>query len=259
MHFLLYDESRIENFNAAEVEDYLKERFQRAEISLTEGLLRRGLMEGLVDTLAMEFAKIRVLNAYKSFQPNEPMAGEISFEERVIRREALPLGVFYDGLMLQELYQGLIQRERRSFNYLHIIFTDRFFGTYDEDDLRYHGRVIILGYPTLISTTGLVEAPAKPREFYVARRLGRNKEELKEMLAERFIDYEDKRMIEVLKGYAMQGVFYHLTGDAFCESKGCRLYNAHWQEEVLKAQLSEPELCERHREMLSNLEGVSDP
>jgi hypothetical protein len=259
MRFLLYNDSRVENFSISEVKDYLKEKFPKAEISLEEVFPRGGLKKESIDALAMEFAKIRVLNAYKPFQPNEPMAGEISFEERVIRGEALPLGVLYDGFRLQELYRDLIPRQRRSLDLLHIIFTDRFFGTYDEDDLRYHGRVIILGYPTLISTTGLVEAPAKPREFYVARRLGRGEDELREMFKGRFIDYEDERMTEAIKGYAMQGVFYHLAGEAFCESEGCRLFNAHWQEELLKAQLSLPEYCEKHWEMLSNLKGLSDP
>ncbi len=255
MRILIYNESRAENFRAKEVKYYLKERFPRAGISLEDALPR----EGLVNTLAKEFAKIRVLDAYKPFQGNEPLPGEVGFEAKVIRREALPMGVLYDGFRLQELYQRSVLRERRNLNRLPIIFTDRFFGTYEEDDLRYHGRAIILGYPVLISTTGLVEALAKPREFYVGRRLGRDEAELKEMLEGRFIDYGDERMTEVLKGYAMQGVFYHLTGEAFCESRGCRLFNAHWQEEVLKAQLSEPEYCERHLKVLSQLKGVSDP
>jgi hypothetical protein len=53
-----------------------------------------------------------------------------------------------------------------------------------------------------------------------------------------------------MKGYVMQALFYHLTLDPFCSDKRCRLYNAHWQEEVLEAQLEEPEFCERHAKML---------
>jgi hypothetical protein len=56
-----------------------------------------------------------------------------------------------------------------------------------------------------------------------------------------------------MKGYVMQALFYHLTLDPFCSDKRCRLYNAHWQEEVLEAQLSQPELCEQHSEMLEKL------
>jgi hypothetical protein len=52
----------------------------------------------------------------------------------------------------------------------------------------------------------------------------------------------------------MQAVFYSLTGDPFCEDKGCRLYNAHRQEELLFAQLRcTYELCERHERILDDL------
>jgi len=49
----------------------------------------------------------------------------------------------------------------------------------------------------------------------------------------------------------MQAVFNHLTGNPFCRNPNCRLFNAHWQEELIKAQLeSEEEFCEEHREIL---------
>jgi len=109
--------------------------------------------------------------------------------------------------------------------------------------------------PSLISTSGLVEAPAKPREYYLLKqqyeKLGKDLTELKASFSRRFIDYGDKRLTEVAKGYVMQAVFYLLTGNPFCEDKGCRLYNAHWQEELIFAQLeSEYEFCQRHTQLL---------
>jgi hypothetical protein len=51
----------------------------------------------------------------------------------------------------------------------------------------------------------------------------------------------------VLKGYVLQAVFYQATGEAFCDDPDCRLFNAHWQEEVLRAQRDVPyDLCPRH-------------
>ncbi|MFC1938628.1 DUF6775 family putative metallopeptidase [Chloroflexota bacterium] len=42
-----------------------------------------------------------------------------------------------------------------------------------------------------------------------------------------------------------------LVGDPFCEDKGCRLYNAHWQEELIFAQLGAGyEFCESHTRLL---------
>ena len=49
----------------------------------------------------------------------------------------------------------------------------------------------------------------------------------------------------------MQAVFYSLTGNPFCEDKGCRLYNAHWQEDAIFAQLeSGYEFCKEHTKFL---------
>lgn len=54
----------------------------------------------------------------------------------------------------------------------------------------------------------------------------------------------------------MQAVVYYLTGDPFCEDRGCRLYNAHWREEMIYAQLeSGYEFCARHEEVLGRMRG----
>ena len=79
--------------------------------------------------------------------------------------------------------------------------------------------------------------------------------EMDEKFAGTFLTHDDERLTEVAKGYVMQAVFYRLTGEAFCDDAGCRLYDAHWQEEMLRAQLGEPEFCERHREVIEELKG----
>lgn len=61
----------------------------------------------------------------------------------------------------------------------------------------------------------------------------------------------DPRLPEAIKGYLLQALFYHVTGDPFCDSKECRLFNAHWQEELIHAQMRPgADLCERHRQMV---------
>ena len=60
----------------------------------------------------------------------------------------------------------------------------------------------------------------------------------------------DPRLTELLKGYTMQAVFYHLFAEPFCDNPDCRLFNAHWQEEMIKAQLQGADFCRRHRELL---------
>jgi hypothetical protein len=99
-----------------------------------------------------------------------------------------------------------------------------------------------------------VEAPAKPKEYYLKRQMGVPMEMLKEEYQDRFLDHGDVRTAEVLKGYAMQALFFHLFGGPFCEDRDCRLFNSHWQEEVLHAQLDgKYEFCPRHEAMVRAL------
>jgi len=41
-------------------------------------------------------------------------------------------------------------------------------------------------------------------------------------------------MMEVAKGYALQAIVFHSTGDAFCGDENCRFFNAHWQEGMIE-------------------------
>lgn len=58
---------------------------------------------------------------------------------------------------------------------------------------------------------------------------------LKQKFAGRYIDYDDSHITEIIKGYVLQAMFYHITGNPFCNNRNCRLFNAHWQEEVIQA------------------------
>jgi hypothetical protein len=148
----------------------------------------------------------------------------------------------YDGFELQQIFARQI-----SDNDVHIIFTDILACTFSEDDWRYHARTVICGTPCIISTAGIVEAPAKPREFYTMLYAGRDVESAKSKFAGRFIDYGDKRMTKVAAGCVLQALFFFLTdGEPFCESSSCRLYNAHWQEDLIRTQVENPAICARH-------------
>jgi hypothetical protein len=113
--------------------------------------------------------------------------------------------------------------------------------------MRYHARVSVYGFPSLISITGLVLAPARDREFYLSQRLGvpsRDKTP--------YLEHNDCRLGEALKGYLLQAIFYYMIGNPFCERKDCRLFNAHWQKELIEAQLlPSADLCLEHKKFLS--------
>jgi hypothetical protein len=102
------------------------------------------------------------------------------------------------------------------------------------------------------------EIDMRPEFFnFCLSTLGENVHRLKEEYKGSFIDYGDPRMTDVLKGYVLQALFYHLTGYPFCDDKNCRLFNAHRQSEMIHAQLlSQHELCSHHQTMLDQLKEV---
>ena len=111
-----------------------------------------------------------------------------------------------------------------------------------------------MGTPSLISTSGLIEAPAKPREYYYVRgrmvQSGMDISELDSMYKGRFVEYDDPKITSILSSYALQVIFYELTGNAFCDNPICCLSNSHWQEEVLKVQY-QGKLCDKCSDILS--------
>lgn len=178
-----------------------------------------------------------------------PESAETNSELRKMSGLENVSGEFYDGLWIQRiLHKALSEKApgETGRGFLHVIFTGRLFGTFDMR--RYHARVILAGSPSLISTSGLVEAPARPREYYFIKggliRSGRDTEELDRMYKGRFIGYGDPKTSSILCSYALQAVNYELTGNEFCDDPECCLYNSHWQEEVLRIQY-EGNLCEK--------------
>ncbi len=248
MRIFIYREPGVE-LNLASIAGYLAGNGARVELRGSFFSRFANLQEA-----AGKIAGMRISDPSRPAVEEEPLYGEVKYELRVLRGEARPGGVVYDGFLLQSYMRSLLPRQEVGLDKLHLSVTPRLLATFDEDDRRYHLRAIILGYPAIISTSGIVEAPAKPKEFYLQRRLlGEDalaEARIKQKLREKLLDYGDPRMDEVLKGYALQALFYQLFGEAFCESTRCRLYNAHWQEELLAAQLSQPELCEKHKKML---------
>jgi len=204
--------------------------------------------------LAWGFARARVRNITQPKQPFEPLPGEVDYEARRLANPASRAwGILYEGFELMHILRGLIPEAERSWYHIHIVFINQLFGTWEDSDRRYHARVSLYGLPSILSTGGIVEAPAKPREYYLLKQqyLALGMDDAPALLEARFQDrcigHDDPRLTEVMKGYLMQALAYHFWGDPFCSDKSCRLYNAHWQEEVIAAQLKEgPDFCPAH-------------
>ncbi len=216
-----------------------------------------------LESLARAIAATRVRHIQQPFEAVEPLFGEVQFELRLLEEPSKRVpGILYDAYRYTALLRSLLPPKERSLTVLHVAFQHRLLGTFEEDG-RYHARAVVCGYPSVVSTSGIVEAPAKPEAYYrVKARLSLALgsvpfEAAKEPFKGQFIDYDDPRLTEVAKGYALQAAMYQVTKEAFCDDPGCRLFNAHWQSELIAAQIESGRLCPRHEAIAAEVRRVA--
>lgn len=266
-HLYIYGDDSL-GVNLDHALDYMRGLLPDTEIELRKDFLKYHLTADPVlkqvqdhsglDPLAERLAGIKVLNPVKEGLNPDPIYGEIDYERRkILNPSAVSIGIMYDGFRMQAILYPLITKEEKGKDHLHVVLTSQLVVTWESYDMRYHLRVGVYGRPSIVSVSGIVEAPAKPREFYIMKQMVGTGElsmaDLKKGFDKRFIDYKDPRMTDVLKGYLAQAIFYHIFGDPFCDDRGCRLFNAHWQEEMIYAQLKSPyEFCDRHTAMIAD-------
>lgn len=163
-------------------------------------------------------------------------------------------GLLFDFMATQKSFEHLCSEDSCD-----IILTDTLFATLDEDK-RPHIRASIYTFPCVISTSGIVEGPAKPKEFYVYKQkyssLGvweLRENQIKQKFKRQFIDYQDNRITEVIKGYIAQAIFFYITGEPFCDKQSCRLFNAHWQSDLIYSQIKSGKFCRYHEGLLRRI------
>ncbi|MEM2856496.1 MAG: hypothetical protein QW416_05280 [Candidatus Nitrosocaldaceae archaeon] len=198
------------------------------------------------EIIAEKIAKTRVTDYKKPFK--EPV---ISKDDILSELRMQYSNNTYDGFLFQLIMNSLLK------DYvIHIILTDRLLCTFDDNDYRYHLRSVIFGYPDIISIRGIVEAPAKPREYYIMAykyiQEGKSIDGLEELFKDRIIGY-DTRINNVIEGLILQILKYHIIGYPFCNNKMCRLYNAHWQEELINTQIN-GYICENDKDILQRIQ-----
>lgn len=149
----------------------------------------------------------------------------------------------YDGFWMQRIFSRFFLRKHPgelAKTGFHAVITGRLLGTYGSR--RYHARVTISGFPSFVSTSGVVEGPARPREYYFLKaesvRSGKDPAELDRIFRGKFVDYEDEKMTRIAGAYVLQPLLHHFSGKEFCRNGKCVLFNSHWQKEVLDIQYS---------------------
>ena len=259
----IYDGARTDALDLEQIGGFVRSILPTASVVVKSDVIELAIerlsgseKEQRLDELAHALAMARVHNVAAQEETDSVSYGEVDYERRrMLNSESKAFGILYDGHKLNAMYADLVPEDQLDIENAHIIFTNQLFGTWDENDCRYHARVAVYSYPSVISTSGIVEAPARPRDFYLKRQLGVDPLSLKEEFRGRVIDHDDPRLTDAMKGYVAQALFYHMTGDPFCQNKTCRLFNAHWQEELIQAQLTGDDFCPEHAAFLSQVVG----
>lgn len=248
----LYDEKSVPEIKIKKLSEFIQNTFS------IDVEIRNNIFNGRGLDTAKNLASCRVINTKKPFEEYSPSIEEIEFEKQsFLDSSKIKNIIMYDGFELQKLISNMMSEDENSLDNFHIVFTNRLTCTYDFNDYRYHGRAVICSNPSIISTTGIIEAPAKPREYYMElisnMSQGLNVDSLKKKFQGTYLEYHDERISKVVEGYVMQALFYYLTGEAFCEQEDCRLFNPHWQKDLLRSQIEIGKLCQKHQNILEEL------
>ena len=259
----LYDEPAVQEIQISNLKNFLLKTFH-VDVEI-KGCIFNNLDLNHVEKIS----GCRIFEPKIPFKKHLPNKQEIDFEKSVCKdtkliekttmvedAKRIEDVVMYDGFELQNIIYDVITKNDSESNNLHIVFTNRLICTYDATDSRYHGRTVICSNPAIISTTGMIEAPARPREYYFEamkyKMQGLDIQDIKKKYGEKFLDYHDNRLSKIAEGCLLQAIFYYMTGDAFCDSLDCRLNNAHWQKDLLYSQLKIGKLCNKHQALLDN-------
>ena len=250
---ILYNEPSVPEINIKKAKKFLLETFE------IEIQIRENIFQNLNQNMCEKIASTRIFNLKKSFNEHMPSVEEISIElenKDMSNKQEMTL---YDGVELNKIVQEIIPTVENTLNTLHIIFTNKLTCTFDENDFRYHARAWVGSNPIIISTTGIIEAPAKPKQFYMDLMTNFSEEaveEIKKKYKGEFLEYKDVKLSEVVEGYILQAIFYYETGDAFCDNKQCRLFNAHWQKDLFISQIENKKMCEKHEKILAKMKNI---
>ncbi len=247
---IIYNEPSVPEINIEKIKEFILKIF-KIEIEI-----RENIFNDLDRKMGEKIANTRIFNLKKSFEKHIPTIDEIFIELENIDMSNKQEMIMYDGFELNQIIRELITKVENTQKILHIVFTNKLTCTFDESDFKYHARALIGSNPTIISTTGIIEAPAKPRQYYMDLMTNFSKEsieQIKKKYKGEFLEYNDPRLSDIVQGYLLQAIFYYETGEMFCDNNQCRLFNAHWQKELLVSQIENKKLCKNHEKILDKM------
>ena len=169
----LYDEPAVQEIQISNLKNFLTETFS------VDVEIKRCIFNNMSEKTIEKISGCRIFDPKISFKSHIPDKQETDFEKRVCKdtslmektimaedAERIEDVVMYDAFEIQNIIYDTITENDAEPGNLHIVFTNKLICTYDTTDSRYHGRTVICSNPAIISTTGMIEAPARPREYY---------------------------------------------------------------------------------------------
>ncbi len=184
----------------------------------------------------------KIINPFVKQQPNYFFEKEKEFELDFLKNKKNNTQI-YDGFILQEIYREFLKCKLKE---CHIIFTQRIIATFDDTDGRYHNRVVILGYPCLISLAGFSKALVLPKEYYFLKTTSTI---FKEDIKKNVYELIDKNLNFFIFKYILQCLFYVFFNEFDCKDKKCLIADNHWFEEVY-TQVVNKTICLYHKEYI---------
>ncbi|PSG96135.1 hypothetical protein BRD56_12200 [Thermoplasmatales archaeon SW_10_69_26] len=198
------------------------------------------------------FARVRDVDAPPP-EREPPVAAVATEREAVLAGESGP-GLLYDGRRLLEAFHGPLPDELAvPGEDPVVVLTDRLVGTHEGD--RYHVRFLVNGHPCIVSPPGFVDGPARDRSFYMAKQVLGSAHDADQVSDDDHLRRNDDRLPTCVASAFLQTLAYHDTGEPFCEDEGCRLFNPHWQEDLLSS-MATTDLCEEHGVWLADVADV---
>jgi hypothetical protein len=170
------------------------------------------------------------------------------------------VGLLYDGNLAAQAALNAIAPGERSTDVLHLWITRRLLGTYSKDDMRYHARFAIYGYPAIFSVLGLGLAPAPSMEAVLFSRelakrganAGQIEAELDKAYPEERLDIDDPPTLTAAVASAILQAAAASAGQGpFCSEPKCRLYNPHRKREMRESMIG-GRLCGPHAKLFGS-------
>lgn len=212
-----------------------------------------------VDRIEKRIAKVATRLAQSQVSQSErrrlkpaPLTQEVSTERQyLVSKTPRPVGTLYDGYNLIALCSELLPSDEVRLDCCHIIVTDQLLGTWQGALRRYNACPAVFGFPSFISLSAAMEGLARSKEQSNPNSDCIIQTDVEKMMEKRDIRHGGASLQEIIKGYALQILFYHITGDPFCEDRKCMLFSDQHHQDLMCAQLRpDARLCDLHSEML---------